>query len=1340
MDFNFGQDAPQDSGSGSGSNWLGLGQRSTLTSSSPGVPNTMPEGDDPSFAESFRPEASPLFNPLFMGRASAATENAPSMATSPGPAPTWPWQRDPTALDDTTFNTDTLGSPDTSALSEQHSRMFSSPEKPTPQKSVAAYKVISPERAPFSPLQESAARAQEYSIVESDVVEEASPNGGIDPRPIVEEARIEIHEHIETIIQSSEKQPEGVLSQQEHEDGTGNGETERVEETPTETPVEPATDDDDKSTDGQETPAQEQSKVLEPSSAPAAGSSSLRSALLSVGRGLMKRMSAPPPAFATPSQPDDSQFRRALSSQADQHAERAGSTPSLAVELKPMSEPEKATFSDAPTPSEEAPPANEATPASPAKRGRPKKQSLVGTSLKSATKSPRGRRSIASAPASPVVRKAPISAANRVRKSMPASVLANETPKKRGRPRKSDATATPVPPPSTAKRGRPRKSDIAATPAAPPSTAKRGRPRKSDATPIVVPSASKPLSARGRRVASASKAVVTPRKAISTQTPKTVIGLRAAPATPASTPKPRGRPPKNPPQPSPEKVEPEIEAPKRAGGATRGVDAPEDVPASKKSTRTVKPRAVSSPARKGRAARTAAVAASTPNTKTETKPATKRGRQAATEPEVDNTVETPKKRGRPAKTEAPAAEPKTRKRGRAAATEETAAEEPAPKKRGRAAKPAVEEKEPAPAPKRRGRAAASKATEATEPAPAPAKKRGAAKTAAKTNDDAATGLEAAPKKRGRPAASAKATAEVATETATKRGRAKRTAPEPEPEVEFPEPPSKKPRTTRKADESAPAKPTKTATGRKAGRPAKATKETVEEPAPKRGKATRTKAAEPAPVEEAPKPAAKPRGRAAAKKAMEPAAEAEVEKPKARGRATKAKSGKGELPSSKSADAPATKRGRPAAAKATATSAKAKGSAPTGILINVTVLVRMRRRHFDTVLQSWECHDIPFVVAPATHHFDDRLDLSADGNLVFAILIRAGILGRGGLVRDVGDAIVLRQALQELAPNGLAGIATQRLEEKMQTDSAAECSIDGVIQVGREKDDAAKVLQFAKKDANKLVANDSVPLGRHLKDTLDVGTQRSGVDAKILGLQLRHESQLARLFQKLLPITSLLFLIESLLLTLGMLALTLGFSKVLSTATPRNIDDFDFRVLVLALALSKLELIVTDYIDQDATFHIVLFDAFFSRVQGNAVVGAICQSLEVEDFSTPCHQPFFDSILIWVHFERVMPKVANWFVSGKLVNGQKLLPPDELFSIEGHDFDSNDELYKAITYVILCTLHLSYKLRVQPKAIDNRIPREESPSSSEISETLVKQIASFDLDIAEHLINSSQEKL
>ncbi|KNB11847.1 hypothetical protein FOXG_11589 [Fusarium oxysporum f. sp. lycopersici 4287] len=672
MDYNFGQDPPSGSGSGS-SNWLGFAQRVAVASSSPGVPNTMPEADDASFAESYRPEASPLFNPLFMPR-NPAPEGAPSTALSPGPPPSWPWQRD------TTFNSDGLESPDVSALPEQPSRYSKSPEDDTPQESATveeptdALHITSPERAPFSPLQESAARTQENSIIQSNTTEEGAAEAGVDPEPVVVESRVEIHEYTETIVQSSEKEPEELLSQQELDNVAANGEADRVEETPTQTPIEQAADDN-RATDGQQTPGQDQSKSPEIASAPATGPSSLKSALLSVGRGIMKRMSAPPPAVVATPQPDESQNRRATSTQLEQQTERASFTPSLVVELKSMSEPEKATFnSQAPAPEDGPPPAEEPAPAS-AKRSRRSTQGVVEEASGSATKPTRGRRSIASAPASPVVKNAPSSAQKRTRKSMPASVLADQTPQKRGRPRKSNAVATP---------------------AAPPSTAKRGRPRKSDATPITVPSASKPLSARGRRVASASKAVTTPRRATTARTPKTTIGLRAA-ATPTTTPKPRGRPPKNPPQPTEEEeeVEPEVEAPKRAGRAKRGADSTDDAPATKKSTRTVKPRTVPSPAKRGRATRKLA-AALPPAEKAE--PVTKRGRRTAAAPKEEAPAEAPKKRGRPAtKAEAPAAEesapePKTRKRGRAAAVEDTVAEEPVPKRRGRVAKSAPEGK------------------------------------------------------------------------------------------------------------------------------------------------------------------------------------------------------------------------------------------------------------------------------------------------------------------------------------------------------------------------------------------------------------------------------------------------------------------------------------------------------------------------------------------------------------------------------------------------------------------------------------------------------------------------
>ncbi|KAI6773813.1 hypothetical protein HG531_000662 [Fusarium graminearum] len=860
MDFNFGHSAPSASGSASSSNWLGHGQRVAMPNSSPGVPNAMPE-DDVSFAESYRPETSPLFNPIYVPRNNAAA-TAPPVGTSPGPAPTWPWQRDASTLDNT-LNSDNFDLPDASPL----------PTKPTSHETVSterpaeAQEAFSPQRAPLSPPEQPAG---EETVVQQDTTEEIVRVESDIDTPAAEGSRVEAYEHSETIIQSSEKQPEGTPSQNERDNEVTTG-ADRVEETPTDAHMD-LLSDAEKFVDGQKTPLQEQSNSPEPSSAPAAAPGKLRSALLSVGRGLMKRMSAP--AVAT-SEQDDVQTGRAVSSQPEQQTEIGVSTPSLVVELKKMSNTEKASFTEVSDNEEED------VPAPSAKRGRPRKQSLADKTTTSVTKSARERRNIASAPASPAVK--PTSVAKRARKSMPASTTVDETPKKRGRPRKSDAVATPAPPPSTTK---------------------RGRPRKSEATPIAVPSASKPLSARGRRVASASKAAVTPRRPATARTPKTVIGLQAA-ATPASTPKPRGRPPKNP-KPT-EEAEPEVEVPKRAGRTSQASNAAEDTPA--KTTRAVKPRAVPSPAKRGRPPKNAA---SSPAPKTETQTATKRGRRAAAEPKEEAPVEAPKRRGHPAAkieapaTEEPASEPKTRKRGRPVATEETLAEEPAPKRRGRAAKSALEEQH-ATAPKRRGRAAASEATGELVAEPATSKKRGAAKTASKTEDTISEPV--APKKRGRGAAAAKAVENVSAETTTKRGCRKRSAPEPEPEAESPEP--------------APTKSAKATSAKKPGRPAKATKEAVEESAPKRGKSARSKAAEPASVEEVPKPAK--RGRGPAKKKAEPAAEAEAEaeKPKARGRPTKGKSRKGELPSTKNAETPTAKRGRGAAAKTTAAPAPTK---------------------------------------------------------------------------------------------------------------------------------------------------------------------------------------------------------------------------------------------------------------------------------------------------------------------------------------------------------------------------------------------------------------------------------
>ncbi|KAF4979591.1 hypothetical protein FZEAL_4220 [Fusarium zealandicum] len=908
MDFNYGQDAASGSGSGASTNWLGFGgaaQRATVASSSPGAPNAIAgaahdiELDDASFAESYRPETSPLFNPMFLTRTTAA-EAAPSLGLSPNPAPSWPWQRDSSVLDGT-FNNDSLASPTAPGL-PIHTPGLSSPsvesesnDAPDPvRESIGEPAAFSPPHAPFSPLEESAARAETDAIFQQQTAEESQPDETAAPEPVLTETRIEIYEHTETIIQSSEKEPEPVPSQEADRaivpgsDGVG--------ETPQQTPPEPTMNGPEESAEEDEDLTQELSESQEPTPAAAAASGISQSALLSIESEATKRMSAPPGAI--PSARTDSP-----------HARRALSTPSqVVVELRSLSEPEKATFSSEMPASDDVD--DSATPKSTTKRRRRTDKDLLVKAAGNATKGPRTRPSHASAPTSPAVKKAPASAAKRARKSMPATAVTADTPKKRGRPRKSDAVATPA--------------------TAPTSTAKRGRPRKSDATPIAVPIVAKAQPARGRRAASASKATAgTPQKTTTVRVPRTAPKPRTVPtpqsgrtrkvtasddvtpiATPATTPKRRGRPPKSAPQ-------PEVGGPKSAGRATRSADA---TPA-KKPGRVIKPSAVPSPIKRGRPARAAAVS----SPKAEPKPATRR-RGATKEPKDEQAsagapVEAPKKRGRPARNAAvtetvkPAAEPKTRKRGRVAEAEDVPAEEPATKKRGRAAK-AVKNEVKAPATKRtRG---AAKAPEEVAAEPAPAKKRAVAATSKKMAKNAASGPEiASPKKRGRPTASPKVAEDVATET-KKPGRPKRSAAQAE---TAPEPPTKKRRTNRQTEEPAP-KEKAPATGRKTGRPAKVTKATPKEVAPTRAKSTRSK-----PEEPEVKPAAKPRGRAAAaKKSAETAVEEEPAKPKARGRPAKAKAGKGEIPSSKSADSPATKRGRGAK-----TETKAKGAGPTGVV-------------------------------------------------------------------------------------------------------------------------------------------------------------------------------------------------------------------------------------------------------------------------------------------------------------------------------------------------------------------------------------------------------------------------
>ncbi|KAH6880064.1 hypothetical protein B0T10DRAFT_495776 [Thelonectria olida] len=389
-------------------------------------------------------------------------------------------------------------------------------------------------------------------------------------------------------------------------------------------------------------------------------------------------------------------------------------------------------------------------------------------------------------PPPPVVN--PASAAKRARKSMPARVDA-QTPKKRGRPRKSDAAATPATASQSAK--------------------KRGRPRKSDGL-------SAPSSAVKQRPG---------------PIPRRTTSIKDSGAV-SETPKTRGRPPKNTPQASSTKP--------IASESTGAGVAP-----TRKSGRSVRPRAVSSPAKRGRPARKAATVSKPAATKAAKAPKTTatRGRPAAAKPAaevttVDTATEPPKRRGRPAKAVvAEVGEPKAK---------ETTTK-PATKQRGRPA--AVVEETPVPAPTRRGRSAPSKPAEAAAPA------------------------------------------------TKKRGRAKQSAPEPAPAAE-PEPPAKRQRTTRKAAQLPDPAPA-AAPAKKRGRPA--AKKASEEPvtkevaieAPKtrtRGRAAKSSVEKTVeePAQEPEKPAPKRSGRAAKSgKGEIPSAKAVAEEaaPKAkRGRA------------------------------------------------------------------------------------------------------------------------------------------------------------------------------------------------------------------------------------------------------------------------------------------------------------------------------------------------------------------------------------------------------------------------------------------------------------------------
>ena len=873
------QDGDHSSGAGLSSNWLGFGsaQRVTVASSSPaGASNEMSgiahdlDRDDASFAESFRLEASPLFNPMFLSHNMEA-EAAPSQSQSSNL-----WHRHSSAVESSTVSSVRQPSPPVQGASILNSSLSILSEKPASQGSpISAEPVVSKAHAPMSPLQQSAAQDEnEAVLLEEEKEEDVAPGEKVfavlDVSVEIEEERVE--ETPESMRQTVEDQQEHLAEQINGITAQNLTDTSSIDQN--QTPQ--AAGDVQELTESIPTPT-----VVRLPSVPKAAFASTESAT---------RMSAPLNATTA-----------TVSNESDK-VRRAQSTPGLVVELKRLSEPEKSTFEETPIPDDLASsPARSGADISPAAPSSTRtRRRTIAAPTKATGKSPAkgtGRRRTTQAGAGSTLP---------TRKSMPA-IATDGTPKQRGHPRKGEVATPSTVPESDARRGRPRKSDItpaAKTPVAKLQASRIGRPSNASKASASAKKAPQPASAaatlRGR-----------PRKSV-----------QAAEETPATTPKKRGRPAKNTPQATSVPAKSTVVVPSSASRVSKSVDA---TPA-KKRGRAIKPHIVPSPIKRGRKA-------TSPIIKTASKPSATRGRHAVAQSKkhepvpVAETAAGPKRRGRPPKNNAVAAaaaaaaaqvvapEPKSKKRGRAAANvdnEPTEGAAPATK-RGRTAK-AVTQDAPAPAARKtRGRAAAAKdVPQVTTDKAAPTKKRG---RAANATEEAAAAP--APKRRGRAAAATKAAgpedapdpkkrgraaardSELVSTTTKTRGRPPRAAAEPK----------------EQAEEQAPVMARR-------GRVAKTTAAMTETTARKAAVA----------AAEAPGPKTKGRGRPASAKEA-PAEKKEAPAPKPRGRPAKGKSGKGEIASPKSVKAGAPKRGRAAAARTAAkpTGVAKKGrAAQTGV--------------------------------------------------------------------------------------------------------------------------------------------------------------------------------------------------------------------------------------------------------------------------------------------------------------------------------------------------------------------------------------------------------------------------
>ncbi|KAH6990223.1 hypothetical protein EDB80DRAFT_167242 [Ilyonectria destructans] len=689
MNFGFSDDA-----SGS-SNWLGFGRsQRNASATSPGVgaaastgagavatsPNDL-NPDETSFAESYRPETSPLFNPMFLPR-SDAIDAAPPSALSSTNAPGWDWQRDSAPVESNNYQS----SPLARGARAQSLDLSTEVEAPALLEKTDAQEPVDASRRESSPLQGSAAQSADAEKAKqnamnsggSDNVEVQAQDQGLGAE--ITEETIEATNHASKEAATTEslgsQSPVSTISNEMNQPET---EEMVVDSEP------PAPKETKHSASGEEDA--DESGIPPPSTAKRGrrnASEMLNAAAKSIVKnidGPRKRLSFIPWSPVVKPTPVAKRGRKSMPARIDAETPRKRGRPRKSETV--------------------ATPAT--TTKSPAKRGRPRKSDAPGAIMASATKTragptPRRTTSIFQTPGKSPLKavQTDSSAATPNKVGRPRKTPAKDTPavtteppKRRGRPPKNTPQPSSVKPVASRSSGRGLRSTDESLPAkravkprAVPSPAKRGRPARKAAAPASKPALDKPAATRGRRAAV---------KADNKGT--------AAAAAPNDPPKRRGRPPKNATASKAEEPTAKPETKKRGRGAT--VPETASVPAPKKRGRAAqaktddaapaaaKPRgrpkrtqpeadAPEPPAKKQRTTR----AAEKP-----TAPARRTGRGAAKEAvEKDTTSSTRAKttRSKPEAAPAAAEPPKAATRGRGAA--KLAADKPAPKPRGVAAK------------------------------------------------------------------------------------------------------------------------------------------------------------------------------------------------------------------------------------------------------------------------------------------------------------------------------------------------------------------------------------------------------------------------------------------------------------------------------------------------------------------------------------------------------------------------------------------------------------------------------------------------------------------------------